>query len=277
MTNALVQSIRAKLINVSKDRGSPVQQVTTLFLLERAAARLVAAPQLTKHLVFKGGYVSVRIYHSPRFTTDLDALIRGIDAEKAVQEVRNSLSLDLGDGAWFQFEARENLTTQGEYGGIRLSHRGGIGDPPSRMNRAQMINIDLGIGDVVTPAPVSASTDLIIGSGSLSWLVYPVESILAEKLHALITLGSINSRAKDVFDIAFFLQKANKATLAEALEKTFAVRGDQLPSRMAEALLEVDTTVLRRGWQSAVATVPLPPDFDSAWKGLMDGIRRMGL
>jgi hypothetical protein len=121
-----------------------------------------------------------------------------------------------------------------------------------------LIHIDLGIGDPVTPAPRLISTSFTIGEGSLTWQVYPVETILAEKLHAMVILGDRNSRAKDVYDVQLFLPQANPTMLREAIKATFTFRGDQLPATIWEALASIDTSVLKRGWATAVATTKGP-------------------
>jgi hypothetical protein len=51
--------------------------VETVFLIERLVARLIADKKLSQNLVFKGGFVGLRVYDSPRYTIDLDALLIG--------------------------------------------------------------------------------------------------------------------------------------------------------------------------------------------------------
>lgn len=118
--------------------------------------------------------------------------------------------IDLDDGVWFRFEHQVDLATQGEYGGIRQTYRAGIGQILKDLKKAQVVHFDVGLGDPVTPEPRSVETDsLIIPRSNLSWLVYPVETIIAEKMHALVSHGDINSRSKDVYDLAFLLPKAD--------------------------------------------------------------------
>ncbi|NRA47414.1 MAG: nucleotidyl transferase AbiEii/AbiGii toxin family protein [Oligoflexales bacterium] len=62
----------------------------------------------------------------------------------------------------------------------------------------------------------------MLGSSSVSWLVYPIETIVAEKLHCLIMRGSSNSRSKDIFDLFFYLDKCDSKILEKALHATFS-------------------------------------------------------
>ena len=272
-----IQSIRTKLSNLAKQQGVPFQQVLTIFLLERTAVRLLLDGGLARHLVFKGGFVGVRVYNSPRYTTDLDALAHGLSRDDAEQKIKAAMTQVVGDACWFEFEGQIDLKTQGEYGGLRFVYRGGVGDRPLRLQTAQIVHIDLGIGDPVTPGPRSVTTPYTIGEGHLSWFVYPVETILAEKLHALVTIGARNSRAKDVFDVGLLLPQTAKATLEMALSATFAFRGDTRPTSIAEVLSRLDTASLRSGWPSAVAAIQNAPGFDDAFHGIVRRLSDWGI
>ena len=276
-TKALTQSITAKLSQLARAQDKPYDKLLTIFLLERAVARLVADPTLARCLIFKGGYVSVRVYDSPRFTTDIDAVLHGLDQTSAVEKIREQMALAFGDGAWFRYEKEQNLVTQSEYGGWRLVFRGGLGDPPEKLLRSQIIDIDIGTGDPVTPAPRLVETESLVGNGSLSWQVYPVETILAEKLHTLVARGSANSRARDVYDIDLLLPKADTSTLHQAIQATFIYRGDTLPRNLADDLQAMDTTILERGWDSATGHISGGEGFSATWNELIVQLKHKGL
>ncbi len=118
--------------------------------------------------------------------------------------------------------------------------------------------------------PMLLSTD-----EELSWSVYPVETIIAEKLHALISHGDQNSRSKDVHDLAIFLPKADASTLREAIKKCFEYRKTKIPINFSNALKELDTTRLEKGWACAVASVPSTPSFQSAFDTLFICMTKM--
>ena len=108
-----------------------------------------------------------------------------------------------------------------------------------------------------------------------SWSVYPIETIIAEKLHALISHGNINSRSKDVYDLSIFLPKANAATLGKALKRSFSFRKTKLPPSFSEAIKAIKTTTLERGWLSAMASVPEPPKFKAAFEEVIHQITKL--
>lgn len=275
-TKAKGTSIRQKLINLSVENGVPFQNLETAFILERLVARLTADAELQKHLVFKGGFVGLKVYNSARYTVDVDALVVQADVESILERAKRCAETDLDDGVWFRFENQIDLATQGEYGGIRQTYRAGIGEVLKNLNKAQVVHFDVGIGDPVTPAPMSIETDsLIIPHSHLSWQVYPVETIIAEKMHALISHGDINSRSKDVYDLATLLPMANSAILAEALKRCFEFRETELPNSFANVLKSMDTKSLERGWRSATASLPDKPIFSTTFEKILRSISAM--
>ena len=269
-TKSKGDSVRQKLANLSAKLSIPFPSLETVFVIERLVARLVANKELSKRLVFKGGYVGLKVYESSRYTVDLDALLIKSDIESTLKLTKEMAEADLEDGVWFRFESQIDLATQGEYGGIRQIYRAGIGEVLKNIKKAQIINFDLGIGDPVTPGPKKVETTSLLQENSeISWSVYPIETIIAEKLHALISHGDQNSRSKDVHDLAVFLPKADFKVLKEAINKCFDFRGMDVPRNFIAAVKRIDTTNLNRGWPSAIASVPGAPSFKSAFENVL--------
>ena len=274
MTTAHAKSIAARIKRVANERGATYGEVMTEFLIERAAVRLVSIPFIYKHLIFKGGFVGLRVYGSPRFTTDLDAVIHQGNQNEVLKRACEAMVQEVDDHVWFVFEREIDLETQNEYGGTRLQFRAGLGLPPKDIRRMQIINIDIGTGDPVTPSARAEKTPTILGTGELSWCVYPIETIIAEKLHPLVRLGQENSRSKYMFDLAFYLPNAKPELLKEAIAKTFACRSDLPPTSMADFLVNLDLRTLRRGWRSATASIRPAPDFDHTVSLVIEWLRR---
>jgi hypothetical protein len=248
-TKAKGSSVRQKITDLSKKLRIPYQNIETAFMIERLVGRLVSDKNLSKYLVFKGGFVGLRVYDSERYTVDLDALLMSANVESTLKLTKEASEIDLDDGAWFKFEDQVDLATQGEYGGVRQIYRAGIGEVLKNLKKAQTINFDLGVGDPITPGPKEMQTPSLLQKGEeISWSIYPIETIIAEKLHALISHGNINSRSKDVHDLSVFLPKADAAILGEALRKCFRFRNTEMPSSFHEALNAINTTSLQRGW-----------------------------
>ncbi|MFN7825031.1 MAG: nucleotidyl transferase AbiEii/AbiGii toxin family protein [Pseudobdellovibrionaceae bacterium] len=254
---------------MSKKIGVNPRDLETVFLIERLVARLIASKKLADRLVFKGGFVGLKVYNSPRYTVDLDALLVKSNIEETLAMVEDQAQIDLNDGVWFRFESQVDLATQGEYGGIRHSYRAGIGEVLKNIKKAQIINFDLGIGDPITPGPQTQKTpSLFSGNEDISWSVYPIETICAEKLHALISHGDENSRSKDVHDLAVFLPKADPKTLKKAIKNCFEFRETELPKSFIEQIRQINTSRLEKGWDSAVSSIPNIGSFREAFEKL---------
>lgn len=58
-------SVRQKLIIQSKKLKVSYAHMETIFLIERLLARFVANKKLGSRLVFKGGFVGLKVYGSP--------------------------------------------------------------------------------------------------------------------------------------------------------------------------------------------------------------------
>lgn len=115
-TKAKGTSVRQKITDLATKLDIPFQNIQTAFMIERLIVRLVANKNLAKYLVFKGGFVGLRVYNSERYTIDLDALLVKANSESILALTRKNAEVDLDDGVWFKFEDQVDLATQGEYG-----------------------------------------------------------------------------------------------------------------------------------------------------------------
>jgi nucleotidyltransferase AbiEii toxin of type IV toxin-antitoxin system len=70
-----------------------------------------------------------------------------------------------------------------------------------------------------------------LGDPSPLICVYSPETVIAEKLEAIVSLGIRNSRIKDFFDIDYLARSGrfDRAVLLEAVRGTFTRRGTPIP------------------------------------------------
>lgn len=269
------RSISQKLSNIAQKRNTAYLNVLTEFLIERLLVRIVADEKLREALVFKGGFVGLKIYSSPRYTVDLDAVLHKADLRTILDGTRKAAERDLGDVVWFRFEKEVNLTAQGKYGGIRLLFRAGIGEILKDLKRAQIINFDLGIGDPITPGPVQEETPTILEKDPIHWQVYPIETVVAEKIHALVDRGNENSRSKDVFDLHLFLPKSDKRKLQVALKACFKYRDTKLSDELVAELKKINLAILTKGWASATSAIKEAPSCEEAFRQVLDELEKL--
>lgn len=67
----------------------------------------MADEQLQQHLVFKGGFVGLKVYDSSRYTVDVDALVVQAEVDSTLKRARVCAETDLDDG--FGFGSKNKL------------------------------------------------------------------------------------------------------------------------------------------------------------------------
>ena len=87
--------------------------------------------------------------------------------------------------------------------------------------------MDIGFGDVVTPEPINLDYPVLLEHlPSANILAYSLETVIAEKLHAVVDLADQSSRMKDYYDLYTVLhnEKYDATVLQEAIMRTFENR-----------------------------------------------------
>lgn len=273
--NAITSAL--KKLEGTSGHGS-LNELRLIISLERAIARLARHPRLANHLVFKGGFVLLKTIDTSRFTRDVDALAIEISKSSIVAMVEHALKVDLYDGLWYGDFAVDDLVDQGPYGGYRFNCAFQIGDPPKeekRVKKLSRIHIDVGFGDALKIAPAKTLMSSILASSKpVSWSVYPMEYIFAEKLEALCSRGSASSRAKDIYDMQLIFPKCEPKSLVQAITQTFEGRETPIPKSFYAAISPFDLTILSAAWQ-AVKLMIDPPAFDEIWKALLSCLKKI--
>lgn len=250
-----------------------INELRIVVALERAIARIANEPTLAKRLVFKGGFVLFKLIESPRFTRDVDALAFDLPRDRIPGLVESALGSDLDDGLWYGDMQSESLEHQGDYGGIRFSIAFQIGEvpPANKLKKLSRIQMDVGFGDELAEKPVVQTMRSVVPAVQpISWLVYPLESMFAEKLQTLFRRGSANTRARDVYDLVLLSAKCrDRKSLSVAIRQTFKTRKTPVPSSFLSEAKRIDLAILRSAWTS----VELPDEsvtFDEQWAVLLD-------
>lgn len=260
-------------------QGFSINQLRVILALERAVARLQAHPTLSKHLIFKGGFVLLKTLESSRFTRDLDALGIGLSRSRLPAMLENALKTNLRDSLFYTAFDHRNLEDQGDYGGLRFSCAFQVGPLPTserKLGKLSRIHIDIGFGDVVTNIRGRKMKSIVSGIDPISWRVYPPEHIFSEKLQTFFERGSANSRAKDLLDLTLIYPKCqNRDRLLRAIRKTFTVRSTPLPDSFLKMARTFDQTVLQSAWKSIQTEHDV--QFSRNWKAFETILRALDL
>jgi hypothetical protein len=220
MPKDLKASIRGQLKHYAQTHGEDMLYVLSRYALERLLYRIGCSPY-AEQFVVKGALLFLLWQEHPhRPTRDLDLLGFGPDDANRIQQIFADLcTLPImdNDGLVFQQET-VHVTPIREtqaYGGLRVTLQCLLGQTRIR------VQVDIGFGDVITPAAPFADFPSLIGL-SPHVRVYPRETVVAEKYEAMVRLGAINSRVKDFYDLWAIAHDYTfaGATLAEAIQAT---------------------------------------------------------
>lgn len=220
------KSIRTKLLNVAKKENVFYQTILTRYFQERLLYRM-SQTRYRNNFYLKGGAL---MYAYERFaarpTLDIDFLGNNISNEgtSIIAAFKEICSVHFEeDGVIFDVEhiTAQNITEFKDYHGIRLSI-------PVKMDSiAQVLTMDIGFGDVVTPSPVNLDFPILLEHlPCANILAYSLETVIAEKMHAIIDLADQSSRMKDYYDLHRILkeEKYDSEVLQEAIIRTFENR-----------------------------------------------------
>ena len=225
----LAASVHQRLLNLSQATGDDFNLLLSRYAIERFLYRMSQSRYADK-FVLKGAllfWVWAVPIHRP--TRDLDLLGFGDSSAGHLARVFHEICFVevAPDGVTFAPETIQvqPIREDQEYGGQRITLAALLG-------RARIpMRIDVGFGDAVVPAAVEAEYPVLLKFPAPRLRTYPRETVIAEKLHAMVTLDMTNSRMKDFFDLWLLarLFHFEGATLVRSILATFGGRGTPLP------------------------------------------------
>lgn len=236
MSRNLAASIRTRLKQRADARKQDFNLILTHYGLERLLYRLSISP-LAGNYLLKGALLFSLWYDQPhRPTRDADLLDFGPDdIDTAVAAFREICAMEVEDGIAFDPASVKGSVIRKEagYGGVRI-------DLLAKLDGARItLQVDIGFGDAVTPAPESVSYPVLLDDLPAPKLrSYPKYTVVAEKFHAVCLLGMANTRMKDYFDLWVLLTEGalEPTELRRAIDATFARRQLQVPDTTPSGL-----------------------------------------
>lgn len=225
----LQASVRARLQNNAKETNRPFAEVLQYYGMERFLYRFSKSEYANK-FVLKGALLFTVWQISERRTTrDIDFLARFDNRVENIETVVRSVC-DLAvepDGLIFDAKTVQGrkIKEDADYEGVWVKFIGFL-------DRSRIpIQIDFGFGDIVYPKTMTIDYPVILDFPKPHLKGYPIESVVSEKIEAMVKLGLLNSRMKDFFDIWLMMHQFdfNGVNLMGALKKTFNHRKTDIP------------------------------------------------
>ena len=212
-------SFKAKIKNISKDKGIPAQQVQQHYLIEQVL-KLISTSSYRDSFIVKGGYlIGQMIGLDKRTTMDLDVTLKGTEMSREnLIHIFEDILCSKTDGFSFSVDKLEPIRQDDEYGGFSLKLNATFD------TLKEVVFIDITTGDKITPREITYSMTSIFTNESIKIWTYNLETVLAEKLETIISRGLASTRPRDRYDL-FTLYKLRKEeinleVLKNALENT---------------------------------------------------------
>ena len=230
MSNGIGKSVRARLLNISKTYGEKdgFMKLLVRYLHERLIYR-ISVSRYRENFFLKGGSL-LFAYNGMkgRPTQDIDFLAAKIsrDAARLKEIFAEICQIECEeDGVIFDAASirTAEITQERKYPGTRViivAHLDTI---------VQQISADIGFGDVIVPAPVDLDYPVFLDTTPpISIKAYSLETVVAEKFHAMVEKDTENSRMKDFFDcyqiLIYQSNLIDEAVLEDAIRATFENR-----------------------------------------------------
>ena len=228
----LPRSIFHRLLNKAKENGDDFNLLLSRYGMERLLFRLSVSPYAERFILKGASLFLVWKGRGYRVTRDVDLLGSGNPEPSVLFEIFRSVcetecpedGMEYPTDCVRAVEIREGR----EYTGVRITMTG-------LLHHARIpLQLDVGFGDVITPAAETVEYPVILDGPAPRLRAYPKYTLLAEKLEAMVGLGFANSRMKDFFDmwVLSTLFGFDGEVLSRAVANTFHRRRTSLPEAL---------------------------------------------
>jgi hypothetical protein len=225
----LPASIRQKLVNLARERNDDFGLVLIKYGLERMLFRL-SKSKYRDTFILKGALLfEPWTKERYRATRDVDFLAKGDNSpERFIRIFQEISAIEVQDDG-LRFDPKmvkaDHIKEDADYEGVRVTLT-------AFLDKAQIpIQIDIGFGDAISPGPIESEYPTLLNLPGPRLLTYPRETVVSEKLEAMVKLGIANSRMKDFHDLRSLSKtfEFDGKALVNAVRATFERRGTAWP------------------------------------------------
>ena len=230
--------------------------------LPRGIFEALGKVQIYGKFVLKGGLFiySITDFDS-RVIVDVDFLLRKLpNTPKQLKAVPEEIISTETGNDYITFEIKDvtPISVAKKYAGVGASLVAKI------KNTRTPFSIDFGVGDVIVPKQEKQKIPTQLDDFDAPTVnTYSLETTVAEKLDAVLTLMEFSSRMKDYYDIYYLANKFDfdGATLTEALEKTFENRSHQFTVEQFEQVMAFGSdSEMKKKWKAFCRKIDIKTD-----------------
>lgn len=265
----LAASVSARLRNVAQTKNADYQHILRRYAIERFLYRLSISPHRDR-FILKGAMLFTAWLEDPfRPSQDLDLLGHGDRAVSSIEATIHAICQTTAEEDGLVFDVRgltvEPIRKNQQDGGVRVKTTAFLGK--TRIP----VRIDIGFGDIITPSVHELEFPPLLSSKGPQIMAYPKETVVAEKIHAIVALGRANSRMKDYYDLLALsrLFYFDGQILTLSIRATFDQRMTAIPTDTPEGLGSafIEDQDKQRQWKAFVSREPLlidPPSLEES-------------
>ena len=222
----MINTTKLRNIISKKSNGNSEisQKYYQIFYFERLLER-ISKSKYNGEIILKGGLLLTSIIGDDNRTTkDMDTTLKGIPLNKEIVSniFKEIFEVDINDGVSFEIVSVKDIRKEDIYGGFRLNILSKL------ESNKTYITVELTTGDIITPKEMKYSYNFIFENKKISIMSYTLETVLAEKIHSVLTLGTLTTRLKDYYDIYILMFDKrifiDKIILKNAIKNTFENR-----------------------------------------------------
>lgn len=252
----IAASVLARLKNKAAESGRSYQLCLQLFCQEEFLRRLEKS-QYAENLVLKGGlFIYSLTDFDSRVTVDVDFLLRRIpNSPEQLKTVLEEIIATPTGNDFITFEIKDvaPIAVAKKYAGIGASAVACI------KNTKTPFSLDFGVGDVIVPKQEKRKIPTQLSDFDAPTVyTYSLETTVAEKIDAILSLMEFSSRMKDYYDIYYLAYKFDfdGAMLTKALKKTFENRGHNFTVEQFEQVMGFDRDgAMQKKWKAFVRKI----------------------
>lgn len=257
----IAASVLARLKNKAQISGRSYQLCLQLFCQEEFLRRLEKS-KYAENLVLKGGlFIYSLTDFDSRVTVDVDFLLRQIpNTPEQLKAVLEEIIATPTGNDFITFEIKDvaPIAVAKKYAGIGASVVARI------KNTKTPFSIDFGVGDVIVPKQEKRKIPTQLSDFDAPTVnTYSLETTIAEKIDAILSLMEFSSRMKDYYDIYYLANKFDfdGKMLTEALKKTFENRGHAFTVEQFEQVMGFDRDgAMQKKWKAFVRKIDTKTD-----------------
>lgn len=257
----IAASVLARLKNKAQISGRSYQLCLQLFCQEEFLRRLEKS-KYSENLVLKGGlFIYSLTDFDSRVTVDVDFLLRQMpNTPEQLKTVLEEIIATPTGNDFITFEIKDvaPIAVAKKYAGIGASVVARI------KNTKTPFSIDFGVGDVIVPKQEKRKIPTQLSDFDAPTVnTYSLETTIAEKIDAILSLMEFSSRMKDYYDIYYLANKFDfdGATLTKALKKTFENRGHSFTVEQFEQVMGFDKDgSMQKKWKAFVRKIDTKTD-----------------